>query len=595
MNPEMICRTWSRSLPENDPLRAELPALSEAEKEERFGSVIAFGTAGLRGVYGAGTSRMNRYTVARATKGIADYILASGEDPSRGVALAYDGRYHSAEFAYLAAVIFAKCGIPSYIFPSLRPTPELSFAIRRLGTVSGINMTASHNPKEYNGYKVYWKDGAQISGAVGDGMSEAIGALEFFDGIQFEAARGTEEGDLAFLRDPESPVTILGEEMDEAYYEYVLSLSLRKGDELDRSVRVSYTPLHGAGAIPVREVLARAGYPNISFEEAQMVCDPDFTTAPFPNPEDPRAFERLEETGRACGAELLIATDPDADRMAIEILQPDGTYRFLNGNQTGALLIRYMAEAEDALGILHPEGGPKPVMIKSIVTGDMGRAVCDDFGIRTAEALTGFKNICGRIPSLEQEGYRVFFAYEESIGCAPDAGVRDKDGIAAALLVTEMAAYYKKQGTTIADVLAALYEKYGYYAEKQVSMVLTGNEGKERIGRIMDAFRAAASEGRLPEAAAPALGTEDGSPENARGAVPVPEKVIDYLHGYEDIPASDVLKYDMPGDSWFAMRPSGTEPKLKFYFYAHDMNEAESERILTLLSKTVMGIAEAIE
>ena len=552
MNAMELYRSWLEKLPAGDPLRTELQGIEEDEAEirDRFYQEIEFGTAGLRGICGAGTNRMNRLTVGRATKAIADYYLQSGEDPARGAVIAYDCRYFSKEFSELAASILMGSGIHVRLFPSMRPTPELSFALRRYGAAAGINMTASHNPKEYNGYKVYWKDGAQISGSVSDGILAQIRGLDLFDdfgGISLE--EGEKEGLL----------TMLGEETDRAYLDYVYSMRQRPEEELDKRVCVVYTPLNGAGSIPMERLAAELGYGNFHIVPEQKEPDPEFTTVGYPNPEDPRGFELAERLGREVGAEVLIATDPDSDRMAVEIPDGKGGYEPLNGNQTGALLIAYMAMAkfgqEDSGDGVEAGGGKKapggtagkPAMIKSIVTGDFGKVICESYGIRVYEALTGFKNICGVIPRLEQEGYTYFFGYEESIGCAPGEAVRDKDGICAGMLVMEMAAWCKKRGETIRDLLEALYRRYGYFAEQGVSLVLKGQEGAARIGRIMDRFRK--------------------DPPQAFGALHV-EKVIDYLHGFEDIPASNVLKFVMSDGSWFAMRPSGTEPKIKFYYYA---------------------------
>ena len=561
---------WKENVPETDPLAAELKEMEadEALLDERFYSEIAFGTAGLRGVYGAGTANMNVYTVGRATQGIADYILQSGEDISRGVVLAYDCRHHSQEFAYQAAEIFAGNGIPSYIFPSMRPTPELSFAIRKTGALSGINMTASHNPKEYNGYKVYWDDGAQISGAVADGMSEAIGKLDFFGSVKKEDFKKAES---------EGKIILLGEEMDRTYLDFILGMAQRNDDEIDFSVPLVYTPLHGAGAIPMRIVMKERGFENVFCVEEQMIEDPDFSTVGYPNPEDPKGFEMAEKLGERTGAEVLIATDPDADRMAIEVRDADGRYQFLNGNQTGALLIAYMAESQSERGTL-PE---KAVMVKSIVTGDLGKVICEKYGIRVVESLTGFKNICGRIPEMEKEGYTCFFAYEESIGCAPSPEVRDKDGICAGMLIAEMAGFYRKKGKSLLDALEDIYREFGYYGEVHVSLVLTGIPGKERIARIMDRFRAVYV-GR------------DGKGENGLFAHGL-EKTIDFIDGYEDIPASNVLKFVFGDGSWLAMRPSGTEPKLKFYFYSVQPDKKEAAERAKELHDAVMEEVETVK
>ena len=550
-----LYRFWLEKLPADDPLHTELEAAAEDEEEiiDQFYQEIVFGTAGLRGICGPGTNRMNRLTVGRATKGIADYILESGEDPKAGVVIAYDCRHFSKEFSELAASILMGSGIHVYLFPSMRPTPELSFSIRKYGTVSGINMTASHNPKEYNGYKVYWKDGAQISGSVSDGILERIQRLDLFDDF---GGISLEEGKKKRL------LTMLGEETDRAYLDYVYSMRQRADCELDKSVCVVYTPLNGAGSIPMETVAAELGYDNFHIVPEQKDPDPEFTTVGYPNPEDPKGFELAEKLGREVGAEVLIATDPDSDRMAIEIPDGKGGYEPLNGNQTGALLIAYMAQSQKDAGTLPKKAG----MIKSIVTGDLGKAICQANGIRVYEALTGFKNICGVIPRLEAEGYSYFFGYEESIGCAPGEAVRDKDGICAGMLVMELAAWCKKRGETIRDYLEALYRRYGYYAEKGISVVLQGQEGSARMGRIMDRFRS--------------------DPPRKYGTLQVKE-IIDYVNGYEDIPASNVLKFIMDDGSWFAVRPSGTEPKIKFYYYAVSPQREESAARVEMMQSTV--------
>ena len=554
---------WIRRLPQDDPMRAELLAIegNDTEIKDRFYKEIEFGTAGLRGICGAGTNRMNTLTVGRATQGIANYILSSGENPARGFAIAYDCRYHSKEFAELAAQILAGNGITVYLFPSLRPTPELSFTIRSFAALGGINLTASHNPKEYNGYKVYWMDGAQISGEVSDGMLREILALDLFDSFKQMPLEDAID---------ERKVRMLGEEMDLAYLDYVMSMRQREDEELDLTIPIVYTPLNGAGSVPMQQLAAVLGYENFAIVPEQKDPDPEFTTVGYPNPEDPKAFALAEELGRKVGAEVLIATDPDSDRMAVEIADGKGGYTALNGNQTGALLIAYMAQSMKEKGKL-PENA---AMIKSIVTGNFGRAICEHFGIKVFEALTGFKNICGVIPKAEELGYTYFFGYEESIGCAPGEEVRDKDGICAAMLIMEMAAWCRKNGSSVGQYLDSLYRKFGYYVEDQVSFVLSGVEGSQRIGRIMDVFR-----GRKPE---------------TFGRFKV-DKCIDYLHGYEGIPASNVLIFHMKDGSWFAMRPSGTEPKIKFYYYAKNTEQEEAAAAVRDMRTAVDQMVESIE
>ena len=551
MNVKERYNLWMEKLDKESLEYKELSEIKDNEKEinDRFYQEIVFGTAGLRGICGAGTNRMNVFTVGRATQGIANYILSAGKDVSKGIAIAYDCRYHSKEFSELVASIMAGNGIRVYLFPELRPTPELSYAIRKLGCVSGINMTASHNPKEYNGYKVYWSDGAQISGEVSEGMLSEIQKLDFFDEFKsMSLDKAVEQG----------LVCMLGEDMDRDYLNFVKSMSQHGDDELDKSVGIVYTPLNGAGSVPVKTVLSELGYTNFHIVPEQEMPDPEFTTVGYPNPEDPKGFELAEKLGKTVNAEVLIATDPDSDRMAIEVLGEDGEYHFLNGNQTGAMLIAYMAEGMKGAGRL-PD---KAALIKSIVTGDMGAAIAKSYGISVFETLTGFKNICGKIHDIYEKGYSYFFGYEESIGCAPSEEVRDKDGVCCAMLVAEMAAYFRKSGKTLMQALDGLYREYGYFSEEQVSLVRQGADGAAVINRIMDVFR-----NEKPR--------EFGSYKVV--------KVTDFINGYEDIPASNVLRYDFGDGIWFAMRPSGTEPKIKFYYYAvADSQEVSSLRVKEL-------------
>ena len=558
MNAEERYEIWLDKLPEEDPMRKELLSIRGNRKEinDRFYQEIVFGTAGLRGICGAGTNRMNPLTVGRATQGIANYLKKTGEDLERGVAVAYDCRHHSREYSELAAEILAGNGIRVWLFPSMRPTPELSFAVRNLHALSGINMTASHNPKEYNGYKVYQQDGAQISGVVSEKIMKEIQALDLFD--SFSRIPLEEGKQLGLIR-------MIGGKMDRRYLDYVEGMAQRPEEELDKSVAVVYTPLNGAGSIPMETVAREMGYRNFAIVPEQKDPDPDFTTVGYPNPEDPKGFALAEKLGRKLHAELLIATDPDSDRMAVELPDGKGGYYPLNGNQTGAMLIAYMAESRKAAGIL-PENG---AMIKSIVTGDMGKTICEAYGIRVFEALTGFKNICGVIPRMEKEGFQYFFAYEESIGCAPGERVRDKDGICAGMLMMEMAAFYKKKNMTLADALEALYRKYGYFAERQVSLIREGQSGAEEISGIMQKARA--------------------EKPGLFGKFQVAE-IIDYLHGWQDIPPSDVLKFRMTNGDWFAMRPSGTEPKLKFYFYTKADRRQEAEKRVDSLQQEVLRV-----
>lgn len=560
MTPMENYELWLKNLSDEDPLKEELLNIKGNEKEivDRFYKTITFGTAGLRGILGAGSNRMNTLTVGRATEGIANYILKSKEDVNRGVVFAYDCRHNSKEFAYLAASILVAKGIKVYLFPSLRPTPELSYLVRQLRTISGVNMTASHNPKEYNGYKVYWKDGAQISGEISKGMSKEIEALSLFKRPKTMDLKEAEDKGL---------LVWLGEDMDKKFLDYVKSMSMIPESELDKSISFVYTPLNGAGSIPMKTIISDYGYKECHIVKEQENPDPDFTTVGYPNPEYHEAFLLAEKLAKKVSAELIIATDPDSDRMAVEIRDDKGEYLQLNGNQTGALIISHMARSLKKAGKLKDNS----FMVKSIVTSDMGKTICSDYGIKTYEALTGFKNICGRIPDLQKQGYNFFFAYEESVGCAPGEEIRDKDGVTAGFLMLELAASLKKEGKTLYEYLNELFKRYGYFKEHPYSLVLEGEEGQKKIDSIMDKFR----NGKL----------------NNFGKFKV-EKVIDYINGYEDIPASNVLRFFIDEGTWFAVRPSGTEPKLKFYFYTKKSSKKEADETIEKLSAEVLKYTE---
>ena len=555
---------WMEKLPENDPLREELKAIEGDHRaiRERFQLDLSFGTAGLRGIVSAGTNRMNFYTVGRATQGIANFIVKQGQAAmNRGVIIAHDPRYFSKEFSQYAAGIFAANGIKTYTFPDLRPTPELAFMIRHLNAVSGINITASHNPKEYNGYKAYWEDGCQVSSVIADGMTDEIRALDYFTGIRrMSFSQGIEAG----------LITILDESYDRKYLDMVESIAIHSGDELDLSIPLVYTPLNGAGSIPFRQMMKDRGFTNWHIVEEQSMPDPEFTTVGYPNPESPAAFRLSEELGRKVGAELLMATDPDSDRFAIELLGDDGNYVWLNGNQTGYLLVNYILEGRKDAGTL-PENG---AMVKSIVTSDMSEVMADAYGVKMYESLTGFKNICGRIPYLEENNMEYLFGYEESVGYAACPEIRDKDGISAGMLVAEAAAYYRKQGKTLWQVLEGLYKKYGYYAEDEPNLILEGVDGAERINRMMGYVR-----GHLPQEVA---------------GIRV-EKVIDYINAYDELFRSNVLRFYLENGSWFAIRPSGTEPKIKFYFYSNAKSKEEAQEINTSIKEAILTMVNAVE
>lgn len=553
---------WLQNLDSNDSLYKELLNITEEDKEDRFYKDLSFGTAGLRGKVGAGTNRMNVYTVGKATQGIADYILSKGQEAmDKGVVIAHDPRHFSKEFSKLAAGIFAANGIKSYTFPDLRPTPQLAYMVRRLGTIAGINITASHNPKEYNGYKAYWEDGCQVSSSVADGMTEKINAVDIWKGIKTsDFDEGVKKG----------LITVLGQEYDREYLDKIESLAIHEGDELDLSIPLVYTPLNGCGSIPFRQMLNDRGFTNWKIVPEQENPDPDFTTVGYPNPEDPKAFRLSEEYGKKFGAELLMATDPDADRFAIEIRDDNGNYIPLNGNQTGYLLVNYILEGHKSAGTLPANGA----MVKSIVTSSLSSIIAEDYGVKMFETLTGFKNISGKVPYLHDHGLKYLFGYEESVGYAACEDIRDKDGISAGMLVAEAAAYYRKQCKTLFDVLGQIFEKYGYFAEDEPNIVLEGIEGGKRIERMMKYFR-------------------ENIPSEVAG-IKV-SKVIDYINGYEDIPKQNALRLFLENDSWFAIRPSGTEPKIKFYFYSKQNCAEEAAKVNGQIKEEILNLINAVE
>lgn len=554
--------------------REELKKIEKDSKEieDRFYRDLEFGTAGLRGKIGAGTNRMNVYIISKATQGLADYINEKGEDyAKRGVAIAYDVRHFSKEFAMRAAAVLAGNGIKAYVFEDIRPTPELSFTVRRLNAAAGIVVTASHNPKEYNGYKVYWEDGAQILSNIADGILKKINAIEDFSKIKIADEKKAKK---------EGLINILGKEIDDEYISKVKALSL--SEDIDKDIKIVYTPLNGTGSKPVRRVLKERGFTNITIVPEQENPDPDFNTVGYPNPEDTKAFKYSIELGKKLGAELLIATDPDCDRLAIMVRDNMGEYIAFNGNQTGAILVQYILNGMKEKGTLPSRGA----IVKSIVTGELGRVIANKYGVATEEALTGFKNICGKINDFQKENsYEFIFGYEESIGYVTGTFVRDKDGVSSSMLLCEAAAYYKKRGLTLIDVLNNIYKEFGYYREEQISIVLEGIEGQKRIERMMKHYR-------------------EAYPKEIQGAKLI--KFIDYNIGREfdiengtevksKIPKSDVLRFFFEDESWYALRPSGTEPKIKLYIYTKGKTMEDSENRLKFMKERVLSILEKVE
>ncbi len=527
--------------------KEELRALSGNEEEirDRFYTELEFGTAGLRGVIGAGLNRMNEYTVRKATQGLANYILKLGKE-TQGVAIAYDSRHMSPEFAQISALCLAANGIKAYVFESLRPTPELSFAVRYLGCTAGINITASHNPPEYNGYKVYWEDGAQITPPHDSGIMAEVAAIRDFGSLKnMDKAEAVEKG----LYEQ------IGSSVDDAYIEQVLSQI--KDPEVIRqqgkNITIVYTPLHGTGNIPCRRALKEAGFENVFVVPEQERPDGDFPTVDYPNPEDKKAFALALALAEEKKADLVLANDPDADRLGVYVRDREGIYHALTGNESGSLLAEYtISQIAKKQGI--PEGS---VLIKSIVTSNLVDAIAREYGVGLTECLTGFKWIGREILRMENEGKgQYLFGLEESYGCLIGTYARDKDAIVASMALCEAAAYFKAQNMTLWDAMIRMYEKYGYYKEEVMSVTMKGEDGIRKIGTIMEKLRNSEI-------------TEIGG-----------KKVLVYRDYEKDVlkdmvsgeakstglPASNVLYYDFADGEWLAVRPSGTEPKIKLYF-----------------------------
>lgn len=549
-----------------DYLREELVAMDEKTKEDAFYTNLEFGTAGMRGIIGAGTNRINIYVVRQATEGLAKLIETKGEDvKKRGVAIAYDSRHFSPEFAFESAQVLAKHGIKTYVFESLRPTPELSFAVRHLGTFAGIMVTASHNPAPFNGYKVYGEDGGQMPPADADALTDFIRAIE--DPFAIELA-DLEESKASGL------IEVIGEAVDAEYLKEVKDVNINQKliDEYGKDMKIVYTPLHGTGEMLARRALAQAGFDSVQVVEAQAVPDPNFSTVKSPNPENQEAFALAEELGRKVDADVLVATDPDADRLGVEIRQADGSYRNLSGNQIGAIIAKYILEAHKTAGTL-PENA---ALAKSIVSTELVTKIAESYGATMFNVLTGFKFIAEKIQEFEEKhNHTYMFGFEESFGYLIKPFVRDKDAVQAVLTVAEIAAYYRSRGLTLADGIEEIYKEYGYFAEKTISVTLSGVDGAAEIKKIMDKFR-------------------DNAPAQFNTTNIV--KTEDFLtqtatstNGVEKLttPPSNVLKYTLADDSWIAVRPSGTEPKIKFYIATVGTDLADAEAKITNIEKEI--------
>ncbi|MGG3937837.1 phospho-sugar mutase [Anoxybacillus kestanbolensis] len=557
----------------DEQLKQQLLSMQADKKllEDSFYRNLEFGTGGMRGEIGPGTNRMNIYTIRKAAEGLARYIVEQGEEAkARGVVIAYDSRHKSPEFALEVAKTVGKHGIRAYLFKELRPTPELSFAVRYLGAFAGVVITASHNPPEYNGFKVYGEDGGQIPPAIADVLIEYVNAVE--DELAVDVASEQELLEAGLL-------TYIGEEIDEAYIAQLKTIQLNP--ELVASVakdlNIVFSPLHGTANMLVRKGLEAFGFKNVTVVKEQEQPDPDFSTVASPNPEEHAAFALAIEYGEKINADILMATDPDADRLGVAVKNQDGEYVVLTGNQMGALMLEYLLSQKQAKGILPTNG----VVLKTIVTSEIGRAIAAHYGLETIDTLTGFKFIGEKIGEFERtKEYTFQFGYEESYGYLIGDFVRDKDAVQSAIFAAEVAAYYKAQGKTLYEGLIDIFEKYGYYKESLRSLTLKGKEGAEQIAHIMSSFR----HHPLREVAGVAVVAVEDYAVSKR-----------WENGTEQslcLPRSNVLKYELANGSWFCVRPSGTEPKAKFYFGVKGKSQQESDALLAELEQAVMSLVE---
>ncbi|OUS75173.1 phosphoglucomutase [Paenibacillus sp. MY03] len=545
--------------------KEELAGISSQENEiaDRFYRNLEFGTGGLRGVIGAGTNRMNVYTVGKATQGFANWLLSQGESPS--VVIAHDSRRMSPEFSLDAALVLAGNGIKTYLFRSLRSTPQLSYAVRALSASGGIVVTASHNPPEYNGYKAYGADGCQL---IPEDAEQVIAAIARIDSLGDVKRISREEAEAQGL------LVWLDEKADREYVETVVGESLNREllqGELGEKFSIVFTPLHGTGNVPVREALKGAGFRNVHIVPEQEQPDGNFSTVKSPNPEEREAFTLAIELAKKVGADIIIGTDPDADRMGAVVKNNEGEYVVLSGNQSGAIMVYYKLSLLKERGLL-PDNG---VVVKTIVTSEMGADIAKSFGVEVENTLTGFKYIGEKMTSYEQTGERSFlFGYEESYGYLSGTYARDKDAIVASLLICEAAAYYSSQGKTLYDVLLELYAEYGSYLEGLESRTLKGIDGVAQIGAIMNDWRS--------------------NPPAEIGGVKVTE-VLDYSKGLDGLRPENVLKYRRADGSWFCLRPSGTEPKIKVYFAVKQDSPESAKSALQTLKEAVMSRVDGVQ
>ena len=556
--------------------KEELKSIAEDENEikERFYMDLEFGTAGLRGIIGAGTNRMNIYVVRRATQGLANYI-AKVDKKSQGVAIAYDSRHMSPEFAQEAALCLAANGIKAYIFETLRPTPELSFAVRHLGCVAGINVTASHNPPEYNGYKVYWEDGAQITPPHDSGIMGEVKAISDWNTVKTMDKAEAEKAGL---------FEVIGKEVDDAYMaelkKQVIHMDAIQAE--GKNLKIVYTPLHGTGNIPARRILKELGFENVYVVKEQELPDGDFPTVSYPNPEAAEAFELGLKLAKEVDADLVLATDPDADRLGVRVKDKNGEYHDLTGNMSGCLLANYEISQRKAVNGSLPEDG---ALIKTIVTTNLADAIAKGYGVKLIEVLTGFKFIGQQILGFEKSGKGSYlFGFEESYGCLIGTYARDKDAIVATMALCEAAAYYKTQGKTLWDAMIEMYEQFGYYKDDIKAVTMKGIEGLQKIQDIMNSLR-------------------QNPPAEFAGhkVVAVRDYKADTIKNLETgevtptgLPNSNVLYYELTNDAWVCVRPSGTEPKVKFYYGVKGTSLADADEKSAVMGKAVLDMVDSM-
>ena len=559
-----IALKWEKFEGLEDYLKIQLENFSEKEKEEAFYAPLEFGTAGMRGIVGPGINRMNIYTVRQATEGLARLIETYGEEAKkRGVAIAHDSRHFSPEFALESAKVLVKHGIKAYVFEDLRPTPELSYAVRHLHTFAGIMITASHNPAAYNGYKVYGEDGGQMPPKDADALTEYVRQVENPLVVDVVTKEELEQSAL---------FEWIGEAVDTAYLEEIKSVSVNPSLLSDtKDLSVVYTPLHGTGLMLTKRALDQAGFTGLQVVSEQAVPDGDFTTVKSPNPEEAGAFEYAIRLGEETKADVLLATDPDADRMGAAVRQPDGTYQVITGNQIAAILLDYLLFAHQKAGTLPANAAA----VKSIVSSELPTVIAEHYGAKMVNVLTGFKFIAEQIKNYEETNAHTFmFGFEESYGYLVQPFVRDKDAIQAVLLLTEVAAHFKSEGKTLYDGLQALYEKYGYFLEKTISVTVQGLEGPAKIKALLDGLRKEVPSNFGGIKVALAQDFAVNQQVDAQGVV-----------SEIGLPTSNVLKYILEDGSWIAVRPSGTEPKIKFYMGVKATTQEEAEEKLAKFQK----------